>query len=156
MTARAPASSQQSALRTLGDTRTRDLVRQYADAVENGDIRTLVGMLTADVTWSMPPVPTWYRGLEPVRDFLVRYPLTDRWRHRLTGANGQPALAGYVYDEDAGRFIPASIDVITLDGDKIAAVTGFLTADLLSPENAGGWISGAELFARFGLPADPP
>jgi RNA polymerase sigma-70 factor, ECF subfamily len=157
MTARAPASSQQSALRTLGDARTRELVRQYADAMENGDIAALVGMLTDDVTWSMPPVPTWYRGLEPVRDFLVRYPLTDRWRHRLTGANGQPALAGYVYDEDAGRFIPASIDVITLAPDgKIAAVTGFLTADLLSPENAGGWISGAELFARFGLPADPP
>jgi RNA polymerase sigma-70 factor (ECF subfamily) len=154
--ARAPASSQQSALRTLGDARTRELVRQYADAMENGDIAALVGMLTDDVTWSMPPVPTWYRGLEPVRDFLVRYPLTDRWRHRLTGANGQPALAGYVYDEDAGRFIPASIDVITLDGGKIAAMTGFLTADLLSPENAGGWISGAELFARFGLPADPP
>jgi RNA polymerase sigma-70 factor (ECF subfamily) len=159
MAARGPASSQQSALRTLGDARTRDLVRQYADAVQNGDIRTLVGMLTEDVTWSMPPVPTWYRGLEPVRDFLVRYPLTDRWRHRPTEANGQPAVGGYVYDEDVGRFIPASIDVLTLSpaaGGKIAAVTGFLTADLLAPENAGGWISGAEMFARFGLPADPP
>ena len=38
MAARAPASSQQSALRTLGDARTRELVRQYADAMENGDI----------------------------------------------------------------------------------------------------------------------
>ena len=158
MAARAPASSQQSALRTLGDARTRDLVRQYADAMENGDIAVLVGMLTQDVTWSMPPVPTWYRGLEPVRDFLVRYPLTDRWRHRPTWANGQPAVAGYVHDEDEGRFIPASIDVLTLspDGGRIAAVTGFLTADLLGPEDAGGWISGAELFARFGLPANPP
>ena len=157
MTARAPARSQQSALRTLGDARTRALVRQYADAMENGDIAALAGMLADDVTWSMPPVPTWYRGLGPVRDFLVRYPLTDRWRHRLTGANGQPALAGYVYDEDAGRFIPASIDVLTFSPEgKIAAVTGFLTADLIGLEDAGGWISGAELFARFGLPADPP
>ncbi len=155
---RRPASSQQSTLRMLGDARTRDLVRQYADAMENGDIAALVGMLTQDVTWSMPPVPTWYRGLEPVRDFLVRYPLTDRWRHRPTWANGQPGVAGYVHDEDAGRFIPASIDVLTLspDGGRIAAVTGFLTADLFGPEDAGGWISGAELFARFGLPADPP
>ena len=159
MAARGPASSQQSARRALGDARTREIVRQYADAMENGDIQTLVGMLTEDVTWSMPPVPTWYRGLAPVRDFLVRYPLTDRWRHRPTEANGQPAVAGYVYDEDVGRFIPASIDVLSLSpggGGKIAAVTGFLTADLLGPENAGGWISGAELFARFGLPADPP
>jgi hypothetical protein len=65
-------------------------------------------------------------------------------------------VAGYVYDEDAGRFIPGSIDVLTIDGDKIAAVTGFLTADVLGPEDSGGWISGAELFARFGLPAGPP
>ncbi len=42
------------------------------------------------------------------------------------------------------------------EGGKIAAVTGFLTADLLGSEDAGGWITGAELFARFGVPADPP
>jgi len=159
MAARGPASSQQSALRTLGDARTRELVRQYADAMENGDIQSLVGMLTDDVTMSMPPVPTWYQGLGPVREFLVMYPLTDRWRHRPTEANGQPAVAGYVYDDDVGRFVPASIDVLSLSpagGGRIAAVTGFLTADLLGPEDAGGWISGAELFARFGLPADPP
>jgi RNA polymerase sigma-70 factor, ECF subfamily len=153
---RLPASSQQSALRMLGDQRTRDIVRRYADAMESGDIETLIGLLTQDVTWSMPPVPTWYQGLGPVRDFLVRYPLTDRWKHRPAQANGQLAVAGYVYDEDAGRFIPASIDVLTLDGDKIAAVTGFLTADLIGPEDSEGWISGADLFARFGLPADPP
>jgi RNA polymerase sigma-70 factor, ECF subfamily len=156
MQARLPARSQQSAVRMLGDQRTRDLVRQYADAMERGDIHALVGMLAQDVTWSMPPVPTWFRGLEPVRDFLVRYPLTDRWKHRPARANGQLAVAGYVYDTDDARFIPAAIDVITLAGDKIAAVTGFLTADLLGPQNAGGWVSGAELFGRFGLPADPP
>jgi RNA polymerase sigma-70 factor (ECF subfamily) len=154
--ARRPASSQQSTLRMLGDQRTREIAGRYADAMERGDIEALIGMLTQEVTWSMPPVPTWYQGLAPVRDFLVRYPLTDRWKHRPAQANGQLAVAGYVYDEHVGRFIPASIDVLTLDGDKIAAVTGFLTADLLSPENSAGWISGADLFARFGLPADPP
>ena len=153
---RLPARSQQSALRMLGDQRTQDLVHRYADAMERGDIQTLVGMLTQDVTWSMPPVPTWFQGVESVRDFLVRYPLTDRWKHRPVKANGQLAVAGYVYDEDDGSFIPAGIDVLTLDGDKIAAVTGFLTADLLGPPNAQGWVSGAELFQRFGLPADPP
>jgi hypothetical protein len=43
----------------------------------------------------------------------------------------------------------------TPDG-KIAAVTGFATADLLGADDAGSWISGTELFARFGLPADRP
>ncbi len=92
----------------------------------------------------------------PVRDFLARYPLTDRWKHRPVRASGQLAVAGYVYDDDTGGFIPASIDVLTLDGDKIAAVTGFLTADLLGPGQAGRWVSGAELFSRFGVPAGPP
>jgi RNA polymerase sigma-70 factor, ECF subfamily len=152
---RLPARSQQSALRLLGDRHAQDLARRYADAMERGDIQALVGMLTKDVTWSMPPIPTWFRGLEPVIDFLVRYPLTGRWAHRPARANGQLAVACYAHDQDAGRFIPGAIDVLTLDGDKIAAVTGFLTADLLGPGNAGGWIRGAELFGRFGLPPDP-
>jgi RNA polymerase sigma-70 factor (ECF subfamily) len=156
MQARLPATSQQATLRQLGDQRTRDLVTRYADAMEEDDIGTLVGLLTDDVTWSMPPVPTWYRGLEAVRDFLVRYPLTDRWAHRPAAANGQLAVAGYVYDESCSGFIPASLDVLTLRGDKIAAVTGFLTADLIGAEEVPGWISGAELFGRFGLPAGPP
>jgi hypothetical protein len=35
-------------------------------------------------------------------------------------------------------------------------VTGFLTGDALEPSQAAGWASGAEVFARFGLPAEPP
>lgn len=48
--------------------------------------------------------------------------------------------------------------VLTLapDGGRIAAATGFLTADLIGAGDAASWISGAALFARFGLPADPP
>jgi RNA polymerase sigma-70 factor (ECF subfamily) len=153
---RVPDRSQQSTLRMLGDQRAQDLVRRYADAMQRGDIQALTEMLTQDVTWSMPPIPTWFRGLESVRDFLVRYPLTDQWKHRPARANGQLALGGYLYDRDDGTFVPAAIDVLTLDGDKISAVTGFLSADLLSPQNAGGWISGAALFKRFGLPAEAP
>jgi RNA polymerase sigma-70 factor, ECF subfamily len=154
ISARLPERSQQYALRTLGDQRTRDLARRYADAMERGDITALTAMLTDDVTWSMPPVPTWFAGLESVRDFLTRYPLTDQWKHVPTRANGQLAVAGWIYDQDEGGFIPASVDVLTLDGDKIAAVTGFLTGDLLGPEAAGDWIRGAELFGRFGLSTD--
>jgi RNA polymerase sigma-70 factor, ECF subfamily len=154
--ARLPERSQQSALRMLGDHKVRDLARRYADAMERGDITSLTAMLTDDVTWSMPPVATWFAGHQAVRDFLVRYPLTDQWKHRPTRANGQLAVAGWIYDEDEGSFIPAAIDVLTLEGDKISAVTGFLTADLLGPDQAGAWIQGAELFERFGVPADPP
>ena len=47
---RLPTRSQQSTLRMLGDQRTRDLVHRCADAMERGDIQTLIGMLTQDVT----------------------------------------------------------------------------------------------------------
>ena len=153
---RLPADSQQATLRMLGDQRLQDIVAEYADAMERGDIDALAGMLTEDVTWSMPPIPTWFRGLESVRDFLVTYPLTDRWKHRPARANGQVAVAGYVYDEESGRFLPAAIDVLTLRGDMIAGVTGFLTGDLLGPPYSEGWITGAELFGRFGIPLNPP
>jgi RNA polymerase sigma-70 factor (ECF subfamily) len=156
MRTRLPAQSQQSAIRALGDQRIAELVRQYADAMESGDIQTMVGLLTQDVTWSMPPVSTWFRGLESVSDFLVRSPLTQRWKHRPTRVNGQLAVAAYLYKQDKGGFVPALIDVLTLEGDKIAAVTAFLSSDSLDPEEAGGWISGAEMFTRFGLPTDPP
>jgi RNA polymerase sigma-70 factor, ECF subfamily len=153
---RLPEQSQQSALRLLGDQRTREIVRRYADAMERGDIAALSAMLTDDVTWSMPPIPTWFTGRGPALDFLARYPLTDRWRHRSARASAQCAVACYVYDRDAGGYLPGALDVLTLKGDKIAAVTGFLTADILGPEEAGGWVRGARLFARFGIPAGAP
>jgi RNA polymerase sigma-70 factor (ECF subfamily) len=104
----------------------------------------------------MPPVPTWFAGREQALDFLVRYPLTDRWKHRPARASGQLAVGCYIYDEDKGGFSPGAMDVLTLKGDKISAVTGFLTASITGPEEAGGRARGARAFARFGLPAEPP
>ena len=159
---RLPASSQQSVLRTIGDEHTRALVQRYADAIERSDCDTLISMLTRDASWSMPPVPTWYRGHQAVRQFLVSSPLTYRWRHLPARANGQLAVGCYLFNELKGTYLPAVLDVLTLDGAKIAAVTGFLAADvspeLPSPEapGRGAWITGAQLFSRFGLPRELP
>ena len=102
-------------------------------------------MLTDDATWSMPPTPTWFQGHESLRVWLARGPLVERWQHRATQANGQLAVGCYLFDAASGRYQPAVIDVLTLDGDKIAAVTAFLLDDSTA----------AETFASFGLPADP-
>jgi RNA polymerase sigma-70 factor, ECF subfamily len=137
-----PAASQQRTLRTLGDERLRQLAGGYADALERGDSDALVALLTEDVTWSMPPLPAWYQGLAAVTDFAVRVPMTacGGWQHRLIAANGQPAVAAY-RAEDGGAYAAWSIDVLTLRGDRIAAVTSFI---------------GAEHFPRFGLPTELP
>jgi RNA polymerase sigma-70 factor (ECF subfamily) len=137
---RIPAASQQRTLRALDDDRLRRLATGYADALERGDADALVALLTEDVTWAMPPMPAWYAGRVAVADFAVRVPLTScgRWRHRSTAANGQPALAAYLSD-GTGPYAAWSLDVLTVRGDRIAAVTSFI---------------GAEHFPAFGLPAE--
>jgi RNA polymerase sigma-70 factor, ECF subfamily len=153
---RLPDSSQQATLRRLGDRRTKALVERYADALERGDADTLISMLTEDATWSMPPVPTWFRGHQAIREFLTRYPLTERWKHHPARANGQLAVGCYLFAQERGCYVPAVIDVLTLDGQKITAVTGFHAAETLQPPHSQAWITGAEFFSRFRLPAELP
>jgi RNA polymerase sigma-70 factor, ECF subfamily len=136
---RVPSRSQQQTLRKIGDARLREIVAAFSTALETGDADRLVTLLTRDVTWSMPPLPHWYRGVDAVMDFAVRVPLTGcgSWRHVVTGANGQPAVACYLWDDAAGRHLAWAINVLTLRGDLIAEITAFI---------------GAEHFAPFGLP----
>jgi RNA polymerase sigma-70 factor, ECF subfamily len=138
-----PARTQQQTLRELDDARLREVVTGFSTALERGDADALVALLTEDVTWSMPPLPHWYRGLGPVTDFAVRVPLTGcgSWRHIATSANGQPALACYLRNDGSDAHVGWSINVLTLRGDRIAEVTSFI---------------GGEHFAAFGLPAALP
>jgi RNA polymerase sigma-70 factor, ECF subfamily len=143
-----PERSQQAVLRSVGEQHVTRLAQQYADAMEAGDVDTLLGMLTEDATWSMPPIPTWFRGHDALRVWLVRDPMPLRWRHRPTMANGQLAIGGYLYDPDAGDFVPHVVDVLTLsEHGQIAAVTAFFA-------KAGR--DRAQFFAAFGLPPDAP
>ncbi len=150
-----PARSQQSMLRDLGDQRTREIVQRYTDAMERGDADTLVSMLTEDATWSMPPHPTWFQGGPAIRDWLIRDPFGVRWKHLPARANGQLAVGCYGFDQDKGDYTAGVIDVLTLDGDRIAAVTGFVAFDPVDLRG-GRQVTAAEVFARFGLPARLP
>jgi len=136
---RVPAGSQQQALRKIPNARLRQIVAEFSTALETGDADRLVALLTEDVTWSMPPLPHWYRGLDAVMDFAVRVPLTGcgAWRHKPTSANGQPAAGCYLWNDDAGRYVGWSINVLTLHHEKITDVTSFI---------------GAENFTLLGLP----
>jgi RNA polymerase sigma-70 factor (ECF subfamily) len=138
-----PSRTQQQTLRRLDDARLREIVAGYAAALERGDADTLVALLTEDVTWSMPPLPHWYHGIEAVTDFAVRVPLTGcgSWRHLPTSANGQPAVGCYLWNDDAGAHLAWSINVLTLRGEHIAEITSFL---------------GPDHFTLFGLPASLP
>jgi RNA polymerase sigma-70 factor, ECF subfamily len=150
-----PDRSQQETLRTLGDQRTRAIIGKYMEAMERGDADALVSMLTADATWCMPPIPTWFTGHELLREFLLRYPCAVGWKHVPIRANGQLAVGCYLFEPDTGRYVAAVIDVLTLDGDKIRSVVGFHTYAHDAADGAD-WAASAEVFARFGLPAEVP
>lgn len=139
--ARVPERSQQATLRELGDDRLRAIVEAYSTALEQGDVEAIVAMLAADATWSMPPFPHWYAGCEAITDFLIEGPLREQWRHVPTRANGQLAVGCYRWRHETGRYEATVIDVLTLRGQRIAAVTAFIDR---------------ALFERFGLPAALP
>jgi RNA polymerase sigma-70 factor (ECF subfamily) len=134
---RVPDRSQQAALRSLGDDRLRAIVSDYTAALEEGDVDAIVSMLAEDATWSMPPHPEWYQGHQAIVEFFATGPAMVRWRHIPTTANGQIAVGCYAWNAEAGVYQGAVIDVLTLRGSQIAAITAFIDSGL---------------FARFGLP----
>lgn len=138
-----PTQTQQQTLRDLGDAKLREIVTTYTTALEQGDAEALVSLLTDDVTWSMPPLASWYSGLEAVTTFATEIPLTScgSWRHVVTTANAQPAIACYLRREGATTFTAWSITVLTLRGEKISNLTSFI---------------GEDHFKTFNLPLEAP
>ena len=141
---RLPAISQQATLRSIGDSRLRDVVERFTRAWEDGDVGAIVAMLTDDATLTMPPRPSWYRGRGVIGEFLAARPLAraGRWRVVPAGANGQPAFGFFLADLERRSYASNSIGLLTLDSPgSIAAITSF--------HDRGA-------FARLGLPDELP
>ena len=156
-----PERSQQQTLRALGDEKLREIVDAYMDALARGDVPRVVSLLAEDAAWSMPPLPTWFGGLEGIREFLTFGPLSGawRWRHVPARVNGQPASAAYQWSDEEQAYLPFALDVLTLEGDRIKEVTAFITrmADSDEREHYARWpdqpLDRARFtFERFGLP----
>jgi RNA polymerase sigma-70 factor (ECF subfamily) len=154
---RLPERSQQETLRTLGDARLTDVVERYMAAIQSGDVERVLALLTEEPTWSMPPLPLWFRGRETVAAFLTDRPLRERWRHVPTRANGQLAVGCYVFDERRGCFVIGVLDVLTLRDELVDDVTAFLAPWLYARfgEGVDGVMTPA-MFARFGLAEELP
>jgi RNA polymerase sigma-70 factor (ECF subfamily) len=141
-----PDQTQQATLRALGDKQVEELIATYMRAWEAGDVDTIVGLLTDDVTMAMPPMPTWFRGLEASTGFLTNFVFARRERRRQlvsfageerrvrllpTRANGQPAFGNYQWNEEARAYLPVALQVLTLRGSRIRDVTAFVTPALM-------------------------
>jgi RNA polymerase sigma-70 factor (ECF subfamily) len=134
---RVPERSQQATLAVLGDEGQRKLVARYTAALQQHDVEGMLALLTEDATWSMPPMPIWFRGHEAIAAFLAQAPFRVRWRHRPTRANGQLAVGCFAWDDAAGGFGAYALDVLELRGDRIASIVSFIDG---------------ERFPAFGLP----
>jgi RNA polymerase sigma-70 factor (ECF subfamily) len=145
-----PHRTQQATLRALGDDRLRRLVERYVDAWERGDVDAIVALLAADATYTMPPLPTWYRGHEAIASCLRRFALQDRWRMLPVRANGQLAFGCYAWEEEKQSYTAHSLDVLTLDGPVAMEVTSFVTPHTRGPARER---FAMEVLGRFGLPA---
>ena len=117
----------------------RRLVGRFADAVESGDVGEMVSLLTEDARLTMPPLPLEYQGQDAIGAFL---PDRERLRGRPmrvvpTRANTQPAFGCYLPDMQTAIAHAHAMFVLTLEGDRVSAVT---------------WFGDKSLFPHFGLP----
>jgi RNA polymerase sigma-70 factor (ECF subfamily) len=159
---RLPERSQQATLRQLGDARMREIVEDYMEAMRGGDVNRVVSMLAEeDAAWSMPPLASWYGGLAEIEVFLRNGPLCGewRWRHHPGRANGQLAVGTYTWIESDKTHVPFSLDVMTLEGEKIKEITAFVVRTADTPDGYSRWPEYAAdtsrvqaVFERFGLP----
>jgi RNA polymerase sigma-70 factor (ECF subfamily) len=116
----------------------RVLLQRYMDAHEQDDVEALAALLREDVRVSYPPYPIWCdsRG-----DFIVgsrKFAPPGDIRFVPTRANMQPACAIYLRAPGDTAFRPVALEVLRIDGDRIAEIVDYGLPDL---------------FPAFGLPA---
>jgi RNA polymerase sigma-70 factor (ECF subfamily) len=123
--------------------RERELVGRFAAAVERGDTDGVVSLLTDDAWLTMPPEPYEYQGGEAIGRFLQDREARRGAPLRLvpTRANGQPAFGCYFPDAQAAIAHAYGLMVLTLERDRISAIT---------------WFGERSLLAHFGLPRTLP
>ena len=138
---RVHGESQQTVLRGLGEQRQRELVSSFIAAWERADVPALLDMLVEDARFTMPPLPAWFQGQADIERFLRERCFATRWRMLPTSANGQLAVACYQEKPDTPVYPLSAINVLTLHGDRIAEITGFI-----DPVR----------YAHFGLPPHMP
>jgi RNA polymerase sigma-70 factor (TIGR02960 family) len=119
---RVPPISQQAELKRLGEARERALVQAFMQAWNASDVSALVALLTEDAKFSMPPLAAWFDGRDAIAAFFAEQVFARAWRVTPTHANGQLAFVC----RQGPDFGVSSLNVLTLRGDRVSAMTGFL------------------------------
>jgi RNA polymerase sigma-70 factor (ECF subfamily) len=113
----------------VGDASERALATRFADAMERADVPGMIALLADDAWMTMPPAPLEYQGHDVIAEFLWAVGFrsgTRRYRLIATSANGQPTYGCYVFDHDEPVGHAHGLLVLTVDGDRVSAMTRFV------------------------------
>jgi RNA polymerase sigma-70 factor (TIGR02960 family) len=112
-----------------------ELLRRFIDAHERADFAGQADLLREDVLVTMPPFPMRYQGLAELAGLQETAKDMGTWRLVPIVANRMPAAASYLRADGDDTFRAFKIDVLRIEGNRIAEITTF----------------NADLFAAFGL-----
>jgi RNA polymerase sigma-70 factor (ECF subfamily) len=108
-------------------------VKAFVAAWEAADVDGLVSLLADDARFAMPPLPAWFDGIAAVRAFFAERVFETPWRLVPLTANGQLGFACYQSVDGGETFRLGAINVLTLRGDRIVDITGFLDTSMQGP-----------------------
>ena len=114
----------------------RRLLEGFIDTHERADTEGAIALLREDVRITMPPHPWLFEGIQAVRELMLQAKGTGEWRLVPTRANRMPTAASYLRQPGDDEFRAFKLDVLRVEGGRIAEVTTF----------------DATLFPAFGLP----
>ncbi|MGI5237673.1 RNA polymerase subunit sigma-70 [Dactylosporangium sp. CA-139066] len=105
----------------------RELLDRLIAAHDRADVGATVALLREDVRVTMPPLPMQYNGLAEFRPLLERAFQSGMgdWRLVPTSANRLPAAASYLREPGGTEFRAFKLDVIRMDGGRVAEFTTF-------------------------------
>ena len=109
----------------------RDVFAAFCEAFERYDVPAVVGVMTAQAVWQMPPFDRYYVGPQDIAALIGTQCPASRPRDlRMvpTVANGQPAAGMYLRHEDGG-YRAFQLCVVDLQEGRVTGVVGFFSED---------------------------
>lgn len=104
------------------------VARRYVAAWEAGDLDALVALLHEDVTISMPPLPSWYRGIADVKEFFAARMAIQVDRRVVRVAAADPLVFAFYRGSPLAGY---GVHVLELQGGRISEAHAFIDETLL-------------------------
>jgi RNA polymerase sigma-70 factor (TIGR02960 family) len=114
----------------------RAILEQFIAAHERCDVDAAMALVAEDIRVTMPPNPFIFEGRTSMAGLIRNAEQTGQWRLVPTSANRMPAAASYLRRPGDTEYRAFKLDVLRIDGGRIAEVTTF----------------GYKQFPEFGLP----